>query len=290
MKEKILSIKDNENIDIIGFTKIDNYIELESIYNKHRELDYKCSFEVGSAYDKTHLNEILDDYNSFIVIGVSYNNSIGLDNKLHLSSFCFGEDYHIVLREKLEKIGQLLKESGYKYKIFVDNNILDERYIAFKAGLGFYGKNGLLINEKSGSLFFIGILATDCVFEYDSELNKKCVGCNKCIDNCPGEAITKDGINAKKCLSYITQKKKLSNEEEKLINNCVYGCDICTNICPYNNKNSNNFVLDKYSIIDKEISKEEWNKYYSNKACHWRGLDVVNRNIMLAKENLEKRK
>lgn len=291
MKEQIIKLSKKLNIDIIGFTKLENYEELKEVYQQQEKNNFKCSFQVGSIFDKTHLKEIYNEYNSYIVIGIGYNNSIDLNNKVHLSSFCFGKDYHLILREKLNHIGNLLENNNYKYKIFVDNNILDERYVAFKAGLGFYGNNNLLINEKLGSNFFIGIIMTDCIFEYDKSVNKKCLGCNKCINACPNNAITKYGINAKKCLSYITQKKNLTKKEEKLLNNCIYGCDICSNVCEYNqNKKSNNFKLDSKSIIKnfEEISEEKWNKMYKDTACYWRGREVINRNIKKLQEKLEK--
>lgn len=292
MKEKIKNIKTLLKIDLIGFTKLDNYYELENRYNKQKQLGNNCSFQVGSIYDKTHLKDKYNEYNSFIVVGICYNNSLRVEDEVHFSSFCWGNDYHEVLYNKLEIIGKELEKEGYKYKCFVDNNILDERYIAFKAGLGFYGKNNLLINEKIGSNFFIGVLMTDCVFEYDKEVRSTCLNCDKCINSCPTKTLSNNNFNSNMCLSYITQKKNITEDEKKFINKCIYGCDICSNVCPYNiNKKSNNFTLDEKSIIKnyKIIDEDKWNKYYKNSACYWRGKEVVNRNIKLAKEVLEKK-
>ena len=104
MKNKIIELSKKLNIDIIGFTRVENYLELESVYKLQKSNNCKCSFQVGNIFDKVHLKDKYSSYNSFIVIGVSYNNSKGLEDKVHFSSFCFGKDYHLVLREKLEDI------------------------------------------------------------------------------------------------------------------------------------------------------------------------------------------
>ena len=114
-------------------------------YDKYKlqdELSYKSTFQVGNIADKDLSNEKYNIYNTAIVIGLSYKKVDMSDkSKVYLSSCSIGEDYHIVLKNKLEVIKEYLENKGYIGKIFVDNNPLDERLLAYNAGLGFFGKN-----------------------------------------------------------------------------------------------------------------------------------------------------
>lgn len=292
MKEEIISFFDN---DIVGFTKLENYPELEEKYKVQKSLGIKTPFQKESDI-KFKLKDYYPNYNSIIVIGVQYQLSKNFDEStVFLSSSSWGSDYHKVLKEKLERVRNYLKERGYKSEIFVDNNEFDERYIAFKAGMGFYGKNHLLINEQLGTNFFIGLLFTDAIFIYDSEVKATCFGCDKCIEACPTNALGKSVLDAGKCLSYLTQKKDLSSDESSKLNNCIYGCDICTNICPHNvhaNKTTN-FSSHGIEFIEvknyKHLTNSEWKKIYGNLSCAWRGRNVFERNINIYKEKLEKK-
>lgn len=289
MKNEIINLSKQIGIDLIGFTNLECNSFLKQKYELQEILGYKCSFQVGDITDKMLTNEKYDCYKTAIVIGVSYPKRSS--DKIHLSSCSWGIDYHIVLKGKLDKIGELLNEKGFIYKTFVDNNPLDERYLAYKAGLGFFGKNSLLINPKYGSYFFIGVVLTDIICEYDKPIIEECIGCNKCIENCPTKAISFNGIiNQNKCLSYLTQKKNVTEEETKYFNNCIYGCDICSEVCPYNKKvTSENFESLGNEIIDKKeflnMSKSGFEKEYKNNSCYWRGKKVLDRNIILYEKN-----
>lgn len=292
MKKKIIDFSKKIGIELIGFTGFTCDRLLESKYYLQDKLKYKCSFQVGNITDKLLTSDKYKEYNTAIVIGMSYP-KIESD-KVHLSSCSWGADYHIVLKEKLELIGKLLVENRYKYISFVDNNPLDERYLAYKAGLGFFGKNNLLINEKYGSYFFIGEILTDLICEYDDPIKKKCISCNKCVKICPTKAINEYGIlNQNKCLSYLTQKRSLTEEESKYINKCIYGCDICAKVCPHNeNVESNNFKPLGNEIINEteflNMTKSEFNEKYKHNSCFWKGKSVLDRNIRLMKNNLNK--
>lgn len=289
MKNEIINLSKKLCIDVIGFTDLMCEDSLEEKYDLQEKLGYKCAFQVGDINDKLLKGSKYDKYNTAIVIGLSYPK---IDTEeIHLSSCSWGIDYHIVLREKLEKIGDYLSINGYIYKTFVDNNPLDERYLAYKAGLGFLGLNNLLINEKLGTYFFIGVLLTDLICEYDCPTKRSCIDCKKCIKSCPTGAINNDGIlNSNKCLSYLTQKKDITEEESKYFNNCIYGCDICSKVCPHNdNVKSNNFKpLGNEIINEKEfltMSNEEYKKIFSKNSCSWRSKEILDRNIKIYNKN-----
>lgn len=294
-KEHLINLSKENGIDIIGFTSLERTQEEITREKELKELGYLTPFY--KEYDEEEYKE----YKSAVVIGVSYYNEKieELDSlpkeTAYFSPSSWGEDYHVVLKRKLEPLKKYLENNGKKALVCVDNNSLNERYLGYKAGLGFFGINGHLINDELGSYFFIGILLTDEEFEYDKPLINSCISCMGCVNECPAGAIDIDGkVNGNKCLSYITQKKELTEEESKLINKCIYGCDICSRVCPHNFglKHSNNFEPLGIEFIDinkyESLSNKEFQEKYGKLSGAWRGKKVIERNIALYKEKLEK--
>lgn len=288
MKEEIIKISKNVGIDVIGFCNTKKLIIDYKKYELQDELSYKSSFQVGSISSKDLSALEYKDYNTAIVIGVGYNRQLFDDkNKVYFSSCSIGLDYHILLKEKLESIKLFLDKYNYISKIFVDNNPLDERVLAYNAGLGFFGKNNLLINEKLGSCFYIGVILTDAVIEPSKIINSKCSMCNLCKNICPMGAINESGIlDSNKCMSYITQKKDINEKVYKCFDNCIYGCDKCINVCPYNNKiKTESNPVDPYEFLN--LSNQEYKNKYSNTSSSWRGKKVIDRNINIYLNNLK---
>ena len=290
MKEEIIRISKLNNIDIIGFCSINDLIVPYDKYELQDKLKYKSTFQVGNISDKDLSNEKYSDYNSCIAIGISYKKVEMSDkSKVYLSSCSIGEDYHIVLKNKLEVIKEYLETKDYIGKIFVDNNPLDERLLAYNAGLGFFGINNLLINEKLGSYFYIGVLLTNASISSNKIIDSKCINCGLCKKVCPLGAINDNGIlDSTKCISYLNQKKNGIEEESNYFDNCIYGCDKCIGICPYN---KNIEILKDTGINPYEflnMSNDEYDKEYSNKSCYWRGKKVLDRNIIIYLNHLKK--
>lgn len=290
MKEEIINISKNIGIDIIGFCDTKNLIVPYDKYKLQDELSYKSTFQVGNITDKDLSNEKYNIYNTAIVIGVSYKKVDMSDkSKVYLSSCSIGEDYHIVLKNKLEVIKEYLETKGYIGKIFVDNNPLDERLLAYNAGLGFFGINNLLINEKLGSYFYIGVLLTNASISSNKIIDSKCINCGLCKKVCPLGAINDNNIlDSTKCISYLNQKKNITEEESEYFDNCIYGCDKCISICPYN---KNIEVLKDTGINPYEflnMDNNEYDRKYSNKSCYWRGKKVLDRNINIYLNHLKK--
>lgn len=290
MKEEIINISKNIGIDIIGFCDTKNLIVPYDKYKLQDELSYKSTFQVGNIADKDLSNEKYNIYNTAIVIGVSYKKVDMSDkSKVYLSSCSIGEDYHIVLKNKLEVIKEYLETKGYIGKIFVDNNPLDERLLAYNAGLGFFGINNLLINEKLGSYFYIGVLLTNASISSNKIIDSKCINCGLCKKVCPLGAINDNNIlDSTKCISYLNQKKNITEEESEYFDNCIYGCDKCISICPYNKniKVLNNEGINPYEFLN--MDNNEYDKKYSNKSCYWRGKKVLDRNINIYLNHLKK--
>jgi epoxyqueuosine reductase len=158
-----------------------------------------------------------------------------------ISKYAFGNDYHEVIRTKLKLFLQQIKEQiGEVHgRGFVDSAPVLERAWAQKAGIGWIGKNGNLINKQSGSFFFIATLIVDLELEYDDAFAKDhCGTCTKCIDNCPTDAILPDKvIDGSKCISYFTIELKDALIPEGMkgkFDNWMFGCDVCQDVCPWN--------------------------------------------------------
>ena len=158
-----------------------------------------------------------------------------------ISKYAYGEDYHDVIRKKLNLfLGQIKQELGdFHGRGFVDSAPVLERAWAQKSGLGWIGKNGNLINRKSGSYFFIATLITDLNLRPDDAYAKDyCGSCTKCIDACPTEAILPGKvINGSKCISYFTIELKdnlISGDMDGKFDNWLFGCDVCQDVCPWN--------------------------------------------------------
>ena len=158
-----------------------------------------------------------------------------------ISKYAYGKDYHEVIREKLNNfIASIKEEVGEIHgRGFVDSAPVLERSWAQKSGLGWIGKNGNLINNKSGSYFFIATLITDIELDYDNPNTKDyCGTCTRCIDNCPTEAILPDKvIDGSKCISYFTIELKdalIPGNMQGKFDNWMFGCDACQDVCPWN--------------------------------------------------------
>lgn len=230
---------------------------------------------------------------SIIVIAMSYNNGA---SSSFLSNYVTVKDYHNFLQEKLEKMASVLQnklKKKFDYKIFVDTAPFLERALAKRAGIGFIGKNSMLINPKFGSYLFLGELFTDLEIKKDQPLNLDCGECQICIKNCEGKALKDEYLlDGEVCISYLTQKKGiLSAAEINKIGTHVWGCDACQNKCPYNiNKTENsepelNFFnknLEYFLELDRKVPPSE----LKNTAIMWRGSRILQRNALIAVYNL----
>ena len=229
---------------------------------------------------------------SIIVIGYGYNKKIlfKTDGLLrgNFSISAVGEDYHITLKRLLESLAEKISDKGkFEYKIFVDTGPLNERLLAYKANFGFIGKNQCLISEKFGSMFFIGYMITDLKLKPVKLLSKeKCGQCKKCVEACPGKALSENGFNYRKCVSYLTQtNEKILSHEIKKIGKQLYGCDVCQLVCPYNKIYGGEikYIDEKMPLIESilTMSNKKLCEKYKNTAAGWRA-SLLKRNALIA--------
>lgn len=148
-------------------------------------------------------------------------------------------DHYSDLRTALEKVAEALKEAGYQARVVIDSNSLVDRAAAVRAGLGWSGKNTMLLLEDAGSWFVLGAVVTDCIFETDSPQPNGCGPCRLCIDACPTQALVADGVlDARRCLAWLLQKDgDFPLEFRKALGTRIYGCDECQIVCPPSRRN-----------------------------------------------------
>jgi epoxyqueuosine reductase len=189
---------------------------------------------------------LLPSAQSIICVGKLYNSpwpystSFSDTERAWISRYAWGDDYHDVLRRGLERLDGLLPP--HESKICVDTAPLLERSYARQAGLGWIGKNTCLINQQSGSWYFLGELLVSLEIEPDAPPPDRCGSCTRCIDACPTSAIVPAGpgyaIDSRLCISYFTIELQGSVPEAQrtAIGSHVFGCDICQDVCPWNRR------------------------------------------------------
>jgi len=155
-----------------------------------------------------------------------------------ISRYAYGEDYHVVIKEKLfELLDNLREQIGDIHgRVFVDSAPVLEKAWAAKSGLGWVGKHSNLINKQQGSWFFLAELIIDLPLAADGPIADYCGSCTRCIDACPTEAITPYEVDGSKCISYFTieLKEALPVDISSKFGNWLFGCDICQEVCPWN--------------------------------------------------------
>ena len=184
-----------------------------------------------------------------------------------IAKYAYGTDYHFVIKEKLLKLIDYLKElfPESNPRAFVDSAPILERTWAKNAGLGWIGKNSLLLNKKLGSFFFISEVLIDVELKTNLSVQKSyCGTCTKCIEACPTQAIVKPYIvDSNKCISYQTIESKLVLPEgfiEKS-GNWIFGCDICQDVCPWNKKPISHTIPEFFPSFEfLKLKKEDWKK------------------------------
>ncbi|NQW35927.1 MAG: tRNA epoxyqueuosine(34) reductase QueG [Flavobacteriales bacterium] len=213
--------------------KLENWLK----NNYHGEMRY-----MQNHFDKRLDPRLLvEDAKS--VISLSYNyypSKIQRADSYKIAKYAYGEDYHFVIKDKLKTLLQNIQQKigEVNGRVFVDSAPVLERAWAKKAGLGWTGKNSLLITKKKGSFYFLAQLIIDLPLAYDDAFKTDhCGNCTQCIDACPTQAILPNNtVDGSKCISYFTIELKdgIPNSQKGKFNDWQFGCDICQDVCPWN--------------------------------------------------------
>ncbi|GGG49516.1 tRNA epoxyqueuosine(34) reductase QueG [Epilithonimonas arachidiradicis] len=250
-----------------GISKAD-FLEEEA---PHLEQWLRNNFHGEMKYMENYFDKRLDPRllveGSKSVISLSYNyfpGEVQTNQDYKLAKYAYGEDYHEVIKEKLRKlVAELQQEIGeFSFRIFVDSAPVLEKAWAKKSGIGWVGKNSNLITKKNGSFYFLAEIICDLDLIEDYPVTDHCGSCTKCIDACPTQAIISDKIiDGSKCISYATieLKDQIPDFFRNKMEDWVFGCDICQDVCPWN-RFSAPTLEEKFKPNSeiKNFTKQEW--------------------------------
>lgn len=222
-----------------------------------------------------------------------------IDDTYKISKYAYGEDYHHVIKSKLRELVSFIEGScgSITSRGFVDSAPVLDKAWAAKSGLGWVGKNNNLITLKTGSFYFIAELIVDIPLEYDSPVTDHCGSCTACIDACPTKAIVAPYVvDANRCISYLTieLKEAIDNQFKEYMDDWIYGCDVCQDVCPWNRFSSPhqeplfkpNFNLLNYSKSDWEsLTLEQYQQIFKKSAVKRVKFDGLKSNIDFLSDN-----
>ncbi|MGF7040579.1 tRNA epoxyqueuosine(34) reductase QueG [Mucilaginibacter lappiensis] len=234
--------------------------------NMHGEMQY-----MENHFDKRLDPRLLvDGAKSVISLGINYYS----DHKQHdptapkISKYAYGMDYHTVIKDKLRQLLQVINEKIGEVggRVFVDSAPVLDKAWARKAGMGWIGKNSNLLNKKAGSFFFLAELIIDLELEYDiAPTADHCGTCTNCIDACPTDAIVGPYVvDGSRCISYLTieLKNEIPQEFKGKMDNWMFGCDICQDVCPWN----------RFSVLNTEPAFSPHPELLGLKANDWQEI------------------
>lgn len=258
-----------KKFDVVGIIKSETYI--------------KEAKKMSKFYEEIK-------YPTMVVLGLSYPKRILKHTSSHLvpSFYTFGNDYHTVLKNRISEVMEPLE---IDYALGVDNHPYDERLAAVLSGVGYFGKNQLIINKTYGTYMFLGIVFVDLKLdqEFILKLDDDCGTCRKCISACPTNALFDGGYDMQKCISFYNQEKIDLSDEQIDANYQLFGCDICQLVCP-KNIDKGKIIHEEFELSGKEmvslmdlfeLSNKAFNNKYENMSYLWKGKTILLRNALM---------
>lgn len=248
-----------------------------------------CPLAAGKGAERYAPSLLLPGCASVIVALFPY--YMAGEKDANISLYCRSFDYHLVIAAYLEKIAAFIQERfGGACRCIADTSPLDDRWLAYHAGLGFFGDNHCFFHDLYGSYVFIGSVLTTVPFQPDGPRHKECLRCGACRNACPGRCFSGGRYDYRLCKSYLTQKKgslTLPEIESMVKTPSVFGCDVCQDVCPLNGavpetpipefRRSRLLRLDRGHIA--HLSNRQFRDAYGSRAFAWRGKGVLLRNM-----------
>ncbi|MGG0512949.1 tRNA epoxyqueuosine(34) reductase QueG [Bacillus pseudomycoides] len=302
LKQDVIAYSKTIGIDKIGFASASPFEELKQRLIQQQQLNYQSGFEEPDIEKRTNPQLLLPGAKSIIAIALAYPSKL---KNAPLSKrgerrgiFCrasWGQDYHLVLRDRLQKLEAYLIEKlpDIEVRSMVDTGELSDRAVSERAGIGWSGKNCSIITPEFGSYVYLGEMITNVPFPPDQPIEDQCGSCTKCIDICPTGALVQGGqLDSKKCIAFLTQTKGFLPEEYRdKIGNRIYGCDTCQTVCPKNRGKDfhNHPEMEPDPELVKPlltplltISNRDFKEKYGIMSGSWRGKKTLQRNAILA--------
>ena len=306
IKEEIINLAKDIGISKIGFTTADDFDYLEKSLLSAVDEGRNSGFEHKNIEERIKPKLSLASAKTIISIAVAYPHKLKQQpqktayKRGKFTPNSWGLDYHYVLQDKLDRLAKGIEEltADFEYKGMVDTGALVDTAVAQRAGIGFIGKNGLVISKEFGSYMFLGELITNLDIEPDQPVDYGCGDCNRCVTACPTSCLIGDGsMNAKRCLSFQTQDKGVMDLEfRKKIKTVIYGCDICQICCPYNKGLDNPLATEINPDLSHpellpflELSNGQFKEKFGHVAGSWRGKNILQRNAIIALANANDR-
>ncbi len=281
-----------------GFARAESLPEQEHL---NVETWLKESFHGEMSYMARNLDKRLDPCllvegcKSLVMVALNYfPSSNQTPSTPKEARFAYGLDYHQIIRGKLNQLLDKIREQGVTVngRAFSDSAPIMERYWAWKAGLGWLGKNQNLILPGSGSYFLLGELIIDLDLDYGAPVKNQCGSCTRCLEACPTQALDGKRLDARRCLSYLTIEKKgpFTAAEAKMVgdNEWIFGCDICQEVCPWNRFARANSIselqpTEHFLKLDevkfRKLNETSFQTYFSGTCIERTGLEGLQRNL-----------
>ncbi|WP_270165315.1 tRNA epoxyqueuosine(34) reductase QueG [Paenibacillus sp. SYP-B4298] len=305
LKRELLAALPELGIDKLGIASCEPFVALKDRLLRHRELGYESGFEEPDLDKRTDPSLLFDRPQSMISIAIAYPSKLSNAPKSEpgarrgiLARASWGEDYHKVLRDRMERLERWLRERVPEVRTenMVDTGALSDRAVAERAGIGWSAKNCCIITPEFGSWVYLGEMLTNLPLPPDTPITDQCGSCTKCIDACPTGALVGPGqLNSSLCISFITQTKGFVEDQVmRKIGNRLYGCDTCQIVCPVNK--GKNWTHQHELQPDPEVVKpllvplltignKEFKHQYGHTSSAWRGKKPIQRNAVIALGN-----
>lgn len=307
----------NQGFDVVGFCDVK--LDDEQIKRQQSILTQKQAGDMDWLWEtkdiRNHPEQIFPEAKTAIVVGSHlgrkdnlYKRGQDLDDffkhdQAYIAQYARAQkDYHIWMKKKLKQVGRFISETyGFETRPYVDTAPIAEKQLAENAGIGWQGKHSNIVSLEFGSKLMLGVLLTSMDLPKDRKHMNFCGACRRCIQACPTNALDQPNqLNIQKCISYFTIEHKgdIPQDISEKMGNHIFGCDICTSVCPHNRKakektisyNEERDALKNIQLKDlQHMNEEEFRKFFAGTPIKRTGHSRMQRNIKIALKNAKMR-
>lgn len=258
--------------------------------NHHADMGWLAA----SRHLRADLDALLPGARSVVAVALDYNRpNPPRPGYPRIARYALGRDYHKVLRAKLRRLALRIEAEGFACRPCVDSAPVFERDYARLSGLGWFGKNTMLIDSRRGSFFFLGLLLTTAPLTPDRPSEGGCGTCTRCIDACPtGAIVFRDGrwgVDARRCISYLTIEHEggIPAELARRMGDWTFGCDVCQEVCPFNAERSSQPLRGAPATEPDLLTEREWPSLEAIETLSEADWDLLTRGSPVRRAGLE---